>query len=286
MIAALAPLAWFIDPYRSGFMQRALIGVFLIGTFVPAVGVWIVLRRLSYLGDAMGHGLLAGVAGAYLAGWSITVGALIAGLAMAFIIAGLSRFPKLREDSAIGVAETILFSVGLILIARKSSRIGIDLSHFLFGQIATTSVGDLRLNALLVAVGIALMALFFHDLRVATFDPIHAKLVGIRVGALSTGLLVLLALAVVISLQTVGLLMSVAMLVSPATAARVLTDRLPLTIALASSIGVASGFTGLTLAYHLSAPPGATIALVAAGVLLVVLVGKALSDFSARTVVG
>ena len=252
-------------------MQRALLGVVLIGVFVPAVGVWIVLRRLSYLGDAMSHGLLAGVAGAYLAGWNVTIGALIAGLAMAVLISGLSRFPKLHEDAVIGVAETILFSVGLILISRKSSRIGVDLSHFLFGQLATTSAGDLRLNAAITGIGLVLIVVFFQDLRAATFDPIHAKLAGIRVGVMSTGLLVLLALAIVTSLQTVGLLMSVAMLVSPATAARVLTDRLPVTIMLASVLGVVSGFVGLTLAYHLSAPPGATIALTAAAVLMLVL---------------
>ena len=274
MIATLGLFTWLIDPYRSGFMQRALLAVLLIGTFVPAVGVWIVLRRLSYLGDAMSHAVLAGVAGAYLAGFSITIGALIAGLAMAAIIAVLGRFPKLQEDAAIGVAETILFALGLVLIARRSNRIGIDLTHFLFGQLATTSVSDLRLNAILAGVGLGLMALLFHDLRAATFDAIHARLVGVRVGAISTGLLVLLALAIVVSLQTVGLLMSVAMLVSPATTARMLSDRLPLTIMLASGIGIASGVVGLTLAYHLSCPPGATIALVAAAALLLVLVAK------------
>ena len=122
------------------------------------------------------------------------------------------------------------------------------------------------------------MVVFFQDLRAATFDPIHARLVGVRVGAVSTGLLVLLALAIVISLQTVGLLMSVAMLVSPAMAARVLTDRLPIMLILASAIGVLSGFLGLTIAYHFSAPPGATIALVAAGLLVLILAAKSLRD--------
>jgi ABC-type Mn2+/Zn2+ transport system permease subunit len=262
---------WFVDPYRSGFMQRALLAVLLIGSFVPAVGVWIVLRRLSYLGDAMSHALLAGVAGAYLLGISVIIGALFGGIAMALVIAALSRIPGIREDASIGVAETVLFALGLVLIGHQSGKFSVDLTHFLFGQIATTSRGDLLLSAALAVAGVAFMTARFHDLRASTFDATHARLTGLSVDMLTYGLLLLLAIAVVVSLQTVGLLMSVAMLVTPATTARLLTNRLPRTIVLSSTFGVASGVVGLTLSYHFATPPGATIALTAALWLVLVL---------------
>lgn len=282
MCALIDVVGWLIDPYQSGFMRRALLAVLLIGAFVPAVGVWIVLRRLSYLGDAMSHALLAGVAGAYLLGISVTIGALLGGVAMAMVIVVLSRVPGIQEDATIGVAETVLFALGLVLISHQSGRISVDLTHFLFGQITTTSRGDLALSALLAVCGAVFMTLRFHDLRASTFDATHARLTGLSVDSLSVALLLLLAVAVVVSLQTVGLLMSVAMLVTPATTARLVTNRLPRTIAVASGLGVTSGVVGLTISYHLATPPGATIALTAALWLVVVLAVSAVNPRRVR----
>ena len=253
--------SFLVEPFASAFMRRALIGVVIIGVFVPAVGTWIVLRRLSYLGDAMSHALLSGVAGAYLLGINLTIGALVGGAAMAALVGALSLISSLRQDAAVGIAETVLFSIGLILISIHSERIGIDLTHFLFGQITTTTRSDLTVNATLAVVGMAFMAVSFADLRAATFDPVHARLSGVRIKALDRLLLLLLALAVVASLQSVGLLMSVALLVTPTSTARILSSSLPKIIAISSAIGVAGGSIGLLVSYHLSTPPGATIAL-------------------------
>jgi manganese/iron transport system permease protein len=260
--------ALLLDPFASSFMQRALIGVLITAGFAPAVGAWIVLRRLSYLGDAMSHALLSGVAGAYLLGINLTIGALFGGVAMAALVGLLSALPHLRQDAAVGVAETMLFSIGLILISTHSDRISVDLTHFLFGQITTMTNSDLISNATLAALGMGFMALCFHDLRAATFDPVHAKLAGVRVVMLDRALLLLLALAVVASLQSVGLLMSVALLVTPASTARILTASLQTMVALSSTIGIVGGVVGLILSYHLSTPPGATIALILTGFLV------------------
>ena len=268
-------MSWLVDPYRSTFMLRALGAVVVIGAFSPMVGVWIVLRRLSYLGDAMSHALLAGVAVSLLLGISISAGALAAGLAMAGLLSLLSLHPRLAVESVIGVAETTLFGIGLILVSRYSDQIGYDLPHFLLGQVSTTTRGDLVANSVLAVIGAALVLAVFHDLRAATFDPVHAALVGIRTGLLTWLLLSLLAVAIVVSLQTVGLLMSVAMLVVPPVAARLLTDRLvPMTV-VAMAIGVGSGVVGLTASYHLESPPGATISLVAVAVLMAALFAPA-----------
>jgi ABC-type Mn2+/Zn2+ transport system permease subunit len=261
--------SWFSVPYEAQFMRHAAVAALLVGLIAPPVGIWIVQQRLSYLGDAMSHATLLGVAGAYLIGQSLAGGALAAGLVMGLLIAILNSHPRLADDAIIGVVETAMFAVGVILISR-SDRIGVDLSHFLFGQITTATSGDLRTNAVLAIIAFALLALFFRDLRAATFDPTHAALVGVRVGALRYALLALLSITIVVSLQTVGLLMSVAMLVTPASAAGLVSRRMTTMMATATAVGVASALLGLTLSYHLAAPSGATIALVACAVLVVV----------------
>lgn len=263
------PVVWFIEPYQSSqFMRLAALGAVLVGVLAPAVGVWILLRRLAYLGDAMSHATLGGVAAAYLLGVSLTLGALAAGLAMAAMIALLGTRRRLAQDAIIGVAETILFAAGVILISR-SDGVGLDLSHYLFGQITTVRPGDLVLNGALMVVALVTIVVVFRDLRSATFDPLHARQVGISTRALDHLLLALVSVTVVVSLQTVGLLMSVAMLVTPAATARLVTNRVTTMTGVAILLGVTAALGGLTLSYHLASPPGATIALVAAAQLLV-----------------
>lgn len=258
--------SWLADPYSYEFMQRALVAALLVGVLSPLVGTWVVLGRLSYLGDAMGHASLAGVAVAYLAGWSIVVGALGAGLVMAGLMALLARHPRLRSDSIIGIVEVALFAIGVIIISRSHS-ISIDLTHYLFGSITTVSDHDLRVNLGLTLIALVGIGLLFGDLRAATFDPLHARLIGIRVGALGLVQFAALAIAVVVSLQSVGLLMSIAMLIVPAAAARLWTTTLFQMTLVACAFGVGSALVGLTLAYHLASAPGATIALCAVAVL-------------------
>lgn len=261
-------MGWFLDPYGSDFMRNALMTAVIVGTLCPVVGVWVVLRRLAYLGDAMSHATLSGVAVAYLIGISLVVGALVAGLVMGGLIGLLGSRRRLADDTVIGVVETILFAVGVVLITR-SQRVAVDLSHFLFGQITTVADADLGVNALLAFGALASVAVLHRDLLAATFDPVHARQVGVSVRAIRFLVLGLVSVCVVVSLQTVGLLMSVAMLVTPAATARLLTHRVGTMTGVAVAAGVASAVGGLTLSYHLSSPPGATIALCAAVLFLV-----------------
>jgi len=254
---------WLLDPYTSQFMRRALLAAILVGVLCPVVGVWVVLRRLAFLGDAMSHSSLAGVATAYLLGASIVAGALLAGLVMGLLVAVLGARRRLHDDAAIGVVETVLFATGLLLIARNDN-VGVDLTHFLLGQITTVDDHDLLLSGALTALVLAAAALLGRDLLWATFDPVHARGVGVPDRLVRTVVLAMVSIAVVVSLQTVGLLMSIAILVTPAASARLCTHRVSTMTALAVSLGVASTVGGLTLSYHLGTPPGATIALVAA----------------------
>lgn len=253
-------LGWLLDPYGYSFMQRALLASALVGVVGPLVGVWVVLGRLSYVGDAMGHATLAGVAVAYLAGASIVLGALGAGIVMAVAMALLARHPRLRSDAIVGIAEVALFALGILLISRSTS-ISVDLTHFLFGSVTTVSERDLLVDALLTGSAVIVVVALFGDLRAATFDASHSRLVGVPVAGLQFLLLILIAIAVVISLSSVGLLMSIAMLVVPAAAARLWASTLVRMTLLAVGLGVVSGVVGLTVAFHLGSAPGATIAL-------------------------
>jgi ABC-type Mn2+/Zn2+ transport system permease subunit len=268
-------LRWLSDPYQTDFMRNAAVVAVLIGFLAPTIGVWVVLRRLAYLGDAMSHATLGGVAGAYLLGVSITLGALVAGLVMGVLVTQLERHRRIGQDAAIGVAESLLFALGIVLISR-SDRIGVDLSHYLFGQIVTVTRHDLLVSGGLTLGALIVVLVLFDDLRAITFDPAHARQVGIRVDAVHLALMALISVTVVVSLDTVGLLMSIAMIITPAATARMVTNRARTMTVVAIGIGSSSALLGLTLAYHLATPPGPTIALCTIAWFALVAVGGAL----------
>ncbi len=261
-------IEWVSEPFGYDFMLRALLAALIVGALAPAVGVWMVLRRMAYLGDAMSHATLGGVAVAYLLGVSLVLGALGAGLVMAAIMTILTFHPRLREDAVIGITQVTLFSVGLLIIAKADTG-AVDLSHLLLGSITTVSAADLRVDLALGGICGLVLALIFDDLRTATMDPQHAASVGVRVNFLRAVLLSILAIVVVLSLQTVGLLLSVALLVVPAATARLWTRTTFRMTVTASMIGMVSTFLGLTLSWHANTPPGASIALVCVGALLI-----------------
>jgi ABC-type Mn2+/Zn2+ transport system permease subunit len=260
-------MRWLTDPYTYGFMQRALLASLIVGAVAPLVGTWMVLRRLAYLSDAMSHATVGGVAIAYLAGVSITLGAIGAGLAMAALMSVLASHPRLREDAIVGSVEAALFAAGVVIISREHD-VAIDLTHLLFGSVTTVTAGDLRLDALLGVGCVVVLAALFRDLRAATFDPEHAVLVGIRTEVLRHALYALLAICVVLGLQSVGLLMSVALFVIPPAAARLWARTVAQMAALASVFGLTAALAGLTVSYHADTAPGATIALCAVAVLV------------------
>lgn len=142
---------WFTTPYQSDFMMRALAASLLVGVIAPLVGTWVVLRRLSYIGDAMSHATIGGVAIAYTLGISLSIGAIGAGLLMTALIMILSRHPKLKEDALIGIVGVFLFAGGLIVIARSDTA-GVDIGHILLGSITTVSPSDLEGNVILAFI--------------------------------------------------------------------------------------------------------------------------------------
>jgi manganese/iron transport system permease protein len=250
---------WLIEPFRYGFMQTALVAAILIGVACASIGVYVVLRRMAFIGDALAHTILPGLAVAYVNQWNLFGGALVAGVLTALGIGWLSRRDAIREDTAIGIMFTGMFALGVLLISTvRSFR---DLTHILFGNILGVTTGDLALIAVITVATLALLFLFHKELELTSFDPIHAEVIGLKADRLRYLLLVLLAFTVVSSIQVVGVVMTSALLVTPAAAAALLTDRLPRMIGIAVVIAIVSGIIGLYASYYADLASGAAIVL-------------------------
>ena len=265
--------AWLIAPLTYGFMQRGMLVAVLVGVACAVVGCYVVLRSMAFIGDAMAHSILPGVAVAYLLKGNLLVGALAAAVAVALGIGFFSRQGRLKEDSAIGILFAAAFSLGVILISSIRTY-ALDLSHILFGNVLGVSVLDLGLTAGLVVIVLLVVFLLYKELLVVTFDPVLAATLRLPAERLRMVLLVLLALTVVVSLQSVGIGLVTSMLVTPAATASLLTRRLPRMIALSALFGALSGVIGLYASYYLDVVSGAAIVLTATAFFLFAFVWK------------
>lgn len=252
---------WLMEPFEYDFMVRAAVATIAVCIAAPACGVWALSRRLVYLTDAMSHGMLAGVAGAAIIGGSLLVGGLIAALAMALFISLLVVRARVPEDGAIGVVGQGLFALGVIGVSLQSEPRA--LAHVLFGNPLTVSRFDVIVDVALVVIVIGTLAVMKSALLATTFDAVHARTVGMRVGLIDSALLVVLSMTVVAGLVTVGVLMAVTLIVAPAVTARMLGRSLNAMFAIAVASGLMAGVVGLLLSYHAGLPTGPTVALLA-----------------------
>lgn len=250
---------WLFEPLRYSFMQTALLAAILVGITCATIGVYVVLRRMAFIGDALAHTALPGLVVAYLNGWSLFGGAVVAGLLTALGIGWLSRREEVREDTAIGILFTGMFALGILLIS--TTRSFRDLTHILFGNILGVTPADLLLIGGVTFITLLALVAFHKELELTSFDPTHAEVIGLRADRLRYMLLILLSLTVVTSIQVVGVVLTSAMLVTPAAAAALVTNRLPRMMIIASLIAVASGIAGLYISFYQNVSSGAAIVL-------------------------
>ncbi len=249
-----------LEPFQYAFMRSAALAGLVVGVTCALVGTYVVLRRMAFISDALAHTVLPGLVIAYLNRWSMTLGALVAGVITALGIGWLSRRRELREDTAIGIMFTAMFALGILLMS--GVRTYRDLAHMLFGNILGVTQAQLLLfSAVAVGVIVALMALH-KELELTSFDPLHAQVIGINADRLRYVLLVLVALAVVGAVQLVGVVLTSALLIVPPATAALLAKRLPLVMLLAVLIAVSSTWVGLLLSYYYDVASGAAIVLV------------------------
>src|SRR5512138_2048052 len=214
-----------LSPLQYPFMLRALLASTLVGVLCAVMGTYVVLRGMAFLGDALAHAILPGVAIAYLLQGNLLVGALVAAVVVALSIGLFTRGEAIREDTAIGILFAAALSLGIALISTIRTY-AVDLSHILFGNVLGVSPLDLWLTGGLGLLILLSVVLLYKPFLVISFDPVLAATLRLPAALLRNLLLVLLALTVVVSLQTVGVGLAAAMLVTPAATAYLLARRM------------------------------------------------------------
>lgn len=250
---------WLTDPFQLQFMQRALLAGVLAVVATAPVGTWLVIRGQSFIGDALAHGVLPGIALAFLWDVDLSLGALLSAVVMVGLISLVTRRSGLTEDTGIGLLFVGMLALGVVIISSAGSFSG-DLTSFLFGNVLGVTTDDIRLQATAVVLVLVANAVLYRPLLVLSFNDDKAALLGLRPGPTHLAMLALVAVAVVASFQTVGTLMTFGLLVGPPATAVLLVRRVWLTMLLAVLLGWFAALSGLLISYHYDTAAGATMA--------------------------
>jgi zinc transport system permease protein len=250
--------------FDSEFMRLAFATGAVVGVLAPAVGFFLVERRMSLIGDGIGHVAFAGVALGFLLGVSPVLTALVAALAGAVAIEWLRTQRRAAGDQALALVFYTGIAAGVVLISAAGS-LDVDLFAFLFGSILTVTREDLILVTALGGVAIATIGLLYRALAAVVLDEEGARVAGVPIAPLNILLAVLTALTVALSMRIVGILLIAALMVLPVIAATRIAWSMRSTLLLSIAIGLGSVLGGLTVAYYADLPPGGTVVLVAAG---------------------
>lgn len=261
------------------FWQAALLVAVAAGA-CALVGVFLMLRRMSLLSDAVSHAVLPGVVVGYLiagyAVWAFLAGAVASGLACVMLVGLLVRTTRLKPDAAMGVVFTALFAAGIVLLSRLRT-VDLDPGCVVYGEALAARPGSLELAAAILAVALLATLLSYKPLALSSFDPQQAQVVGMPVRALHYGLLVMLALTAVGALRAVGIVLAIAFFITPPATALLLVRRLPAALALAVGLAAAEAIVGMVVAVAINANPAGVTAALALGVFLLVLLRQAAS---------
>jgi manganese/iron transport system permease protein len=258
-----------VEPFRLPYMQRALLEVLLLGVLAGAVGVFVVLRRLAFVSDALTHTVFPGVVIAHLLDRSLLLGALAFGVLTAVLLTAIGGNRRIGADAALAILLTSFFSLGVVLVSRTSTYTA-DLTVFLFGRVLAIDRADLLQTLALAVVVLGTLWALRKELVLRAFDPDGAAAMGYRTAALDLVLNLMIALVVVASVKAVGTVLVVALIIVPAAAARLLADRVANTAAVAAALGALGGWLGLAASYEVSVDHGVRLA--AGATIVVVLV--------------
>ena len=247
------------EAFAPAFMQRALIGSLLAVVATSFVGTWVVLRGLAFLGDALAHGVIPGIALAVLWGFSPLIGAFCAALVMSGLITFVSNRTVMGDDTAIGLLFVGMLSLGVVIVS-SSKSFATDVTAILFGDALGVTVSDIKTQffaALLVAICTVFL---YRPFLALTFNQVKAATLGMRPALAQAALLALLALSIVSSFQTIGTLLVFGLIVAPPATAALLVSRVPLIMLVSMFIGALAVFVGLLVSFHYGTAGGATIA--------------------------
>jgi ABC-type Mn2+/Zn2+ transport system permease subunit len=253
---------WLLDPFQADMVLRALVAGVIAACLCSLVGCWVLLRRSVFLGEAMTHGMLPGVAIAALLGVSLMAGGLVAALVMAFGVAAIGRSPKLSSDTSIGLLLVGMLALGVIVVSRSQS-FAVDLTGFLFGDVFAVRTTDLAVLAAALLLTFCAVVAGHRAFVAVTFDPRKAATLGLRPHLAIPVLTVLMAVAMVASFHVVGTLLVLGLLVAPPAAALMWASSIPRVMLLSAVIGSTAVYLGLLISWYAGTAGGATIAGVA-----------------------
>lgn len=263
-----------IGPFSAGFMQRALVAGVLAAVTCSLVGTWVVLRGLSFMGDALAHGVLPGIAIAYIlvGGGDVatTVGAAVAAVVVIAGVNAVERYSDLPEDAGIGLLFIGMLALGVLIISRGSGYFG-DLLGFLFGAALGITSGAIVVQAAAAVVALVGVVMFHRAFLALSFDERKAQALGLQPGIARVVLLTLISLAIISSFRTVGNLLVYGLLIAPPATASLLARRVPVMMSVSVVIGIVSVYVGLLISYHLDLAAGAAMAAMAVATFFVVL---------------
>lgn len=269
------PSTWWVEPFTdNAFMRDALWAGLLAVLATSVVGTWVVLRGMSFLGDALAHGVLPGIAIAFVLGANTTVGAFVAALAMVGGINLIRSHSPLPEDTSVGLLFVGFLALAVVIMSSDSASYTGDLNRFLFGSVTGIDDDDLRRQGIAAAISLVGVVALHRAFLVMTFDETQARLIGLRPRLAHAALLVLLAVAIVASFETVGSLLVFAFLIAPPATATLLVHRVPLIMVTAVVIGSLSAVIGLLVSFHHDTAAGATMALTSVAAYLVILLAR------------
>lgn len=254
-------MEWWLAPFELGFQQRALWGGLLAALMASTVGTWLVLRGMSFFGDAFVHGIIPGIAAAVVLDINPLLGAAVAAAVMVAAIELVQRKTVLGEDTSIGLLFVGMLALGVVIISQLDSYSG-SLTSILFGDALGVTWSGIIGQSVLLAVVVVVTVVLYRPLLALSLNKEKAELLGMRPGLAHAALLVLIALAVIGSYQSVGTLLVFGLLVGPPATASLLSRTVTQMMVVAALIGVVSVWLGLTISYHFGTAASATMALV------------------------
>ncbi|MCB0978906.1 MAG: metal ABC transporter permease [Acidimicrobiales bacterium] len=262
-------------------MQRALVGGIVAVVATSLVGTWVVLRGMAFLGDALAHGVVPGVALAVLWGFSPIVGALVAALVMSGLVGVVSNRARVREDTGIGLLFVGMLALGVVIVS-KSDSFTTDVTALLFGDVLGVSVADIRGQVVAATIVVAATVALYRPFLALTFNRDKAFTLGMHPSLAQATMLSLLALSIVASFQAIGTLLVFALLVAPPSTALLFVRRVPAVMLVSIVLGSAAVVLGLVLSYHHGTAGGATVAGVSVAGFFVALVVREMADVVRR----
>ena len=255
-------VAWLVEPFEYAFMQRALMSLVIVSVVGSVVGTFVVHKGLAASGSGLAHATLAGVAIAFVNGLNIALGALVAAVASGVGIGYVRSNSRVSYDTAIAIFFVSAFSLGILIISRRSSYTP-DLISFVFGDILGVSQADLVGELILAIVVVGFVLAFYREMVMVAYDPSMAAAAGVRAWFFEYALLVLIALAVVVALQAIGIVLVSAMLIIPPATASLLARRIPQIIAISFLLSAAASIIGLYASFHADVAASPAIVLAA-----------------------